>query len=110
MVRARIIGTGSYTPEAVLTNDDLAKKIETSDEWIVSRTGIRQRRMARKDEQTSDMAAAAARKALEAADARPQDLDMIIVGTISGDMPMPSCAAFVQKKLGARCPVFDVSA
>lgn len=110
MVRARIIGTGSYTPEAILTNDDLAKKIETSDEWIVSRTGIRARRMAREDEQTSDMATMAAKRALESADCRPQDLDMIIVGTISGDMPMPSCAAFVQKKLGARCPVFDVSA
>jgi 3-oxoacyl-[acyl-carrier-protein] synthase-3 len=110
MVRARIIGTGSYTPEAVLTNDDLAKKIETSDEWIVTRTGIRARRMARKDEQTSDMAAAAAKRALEMAEVRPEELDLIIVGTISGDMPMPSCATFVQKKLGARCPAFDVSA
>lgn len=110
MVRARIIGTGSYTPEAIVTNDDLAKRVDTSDEWIFSRTGIRQRRVARIDEQTSDMATEAARRALDMAGIRPEALDLIIVGTISGDMPMPSCATFVQKKLGARCPAFDVSA
>jgi 3-oxoacyl-[acyl-carrier-protein] synthase-3 len=110
MVRARIIATGSYTPAEIVTNDDLSKKIDTTDEWIVSRTGIRARRVARPDEQTSDMATEAVKRALEMAEMKPSDIDMIIVGTISGDMPMPSCATFVQKKLGARCPAFDVSA
>ncbi|MCK6548136.1 ketoacyl-ACP synthase III [Myxococcota bacterium] len=109
-MRARIVGTGAYAPEEVVTNDDLSKRIDTTDEWIVSRTGIRQRRVARPDEQTSDMATAAARRALEMAGLTAAQLDMIIVGTISGDMPMPACAAFVQAKLGARCPAFDVSA
>ncbi len=110
MMRSRIIGTGSYAPEKVVTNDDLSKKVETSDEWIFTRTGIRQRRIAKEGEMTSDMATAAARRALEMADVKPADLDLIVVGTISGDMPMPSCAAFVQHKLGAKCPAFDVSA
>jgi 3-oxoacyl-[acyl-carrier-protein] synthase-3 len=110
MMRSRIIGTGSYAPEKVVTNEDLSKKVETNDEWIFSRTGIRQRRIAKEGEMTSDMAAMAARRALEMADVKPADLDLIIVGTISGDTPMPSCAAFVQHKLGATCPAFDVSA
>jgi 3-oxoacyl-[acyl-carrier-protein] synthase III len=110
MVRARIIGTGSYVPATVVTNDDLAKKIETSDEWIRTRTGIRERRMAAEGEQTSDMATAAAKRALEMAGKRPEDVDLLIVGTISADMPMPSCATFVQAKLGAKAPAFDVSA
>lgn len=110
MVRARIVGTGSYIPEAVVTNDDLSKHIETSDEWIFTRTGIRERRIAKDGEQTSDMAAAAARRALEMAGVKPSELDLIIVGTISADMKMPSCAVFVQAKLGARAPAFDVSA
>jgi 3-oxoacyl-[acyl-carrier-protein] synthase-3 len=110
MVSARIIGTGSYAPEKVLTNDDLAKRIETSDEWIRTRTGIRERRVAADGEQTSDMATAAARRALEMAGRKPEDVDLLIVGTISGDMPMPSCATFVQAKLGAKAPAFDVSA
>src|SRR5688572_27797238 len=110
MVRARIIGTGSYAPADVVTNDDLAKRIETSDEWIVTRTGIKERHVAKPDEQTSDMAAAAAKRAMEMAGVKPQEIDLIIVGTISADMPMPSCAAFVQHKIGARAPAFDVSA
>lgn len=110
MVRARIIGTGSYAPEMVLTNDELSKRIDTTDEWIATRTGIRQRRIAKQGEFTSDMAAAAAKRALEMAGVRPEELDLIVVGTISGDMPMPSCASFVQHKLGARGPAFDVSA
>jgi 3-oxoacyl-[acyl-carrier-protein] synthase-3 len=110
MVRARIIGTGSYAPAEVVTNEDLAKRIETTDEWITTRTGIKARRVARKDEQTSDMAAAAAARALEAGGKKASDVDLIIVGTISGDMPMPSCATFVQAKLGATAPAFDVSA
>ena len=110
MVHARIIGTGRYAPEQVLTNDDLAQRIETSDEWITTRTGIKARRIAAEGEQTSDMAVAAARQALEMAGKTPADVDLLVVGTISGDMPMPSCASFVQAKLGARAPAFDVSA
>lgn len=110
MIMARITGTGGYAPERVVTNDELARKIETTDEWIVSRTGIKARHIARDDEQTSDMAKVAAERALQAAGITAQDLDLIIVGTISGDMPMPACAAFLQHKLGARCPAFDVSA
>ncbi len=110
MTRARIIGTGHYAPARVVNNDELARRIDTTDEWIFSRTGIRTRHMAAPGEQTSDMAAAAAREALQMAGKRPEDVDLIIVGTISGDMPMPSCAAFVQAKLGSRAPAFDVSA
>jgi 3-oxoacyl-[acyl-carrier-protein] synthase-3 len=110
VTRARIIGTGRYAPARVVDNDELARRIDTTDEWIFSRTGIRTRHMAAPGEQTSDMAAAAAREALQMAGKRPEDVDLIIVGTISGDMPMPSCAAFVQAKLGSRAPAFDVSA
>jgi 3-oxoacyl-[acyl-carrier-protein] synthase-3 len=111
VTRARIIGTGSYAPEKVLTNHDLAQFVETSDEWIVERTGIRQRHMAADDEVTSDMALKAAVRALELAQTRPEDLDVIIVGTISPDMPMPACAAFLAHKLGAKKAfAFDVSA
>ncbi len=111
MKRAKIIGTGSYAPEKVLTNDDLAKIVETSDEWIFDRTGIKQRHMAAEGEVTSDMAWKASMRALEMANTRPEDLDAIIVGTISPDMPMPSCAAFLQHKLGAKKAfAFDVSA
>ncbi len=110
MTRAQIIGTGSYAPEKVVTNDDLSELIDTTDKWIRVRTGISERRVAAADEQTSDMAVAAAKQALDAARCRPEDLDLIVVGTISGDMQMPACAAFVQHKLGASCPAFDVSA
>jgi 3-oxoacyl-[acyl-carrier-protein] synthase III len=111
LTRSVILGTGSYAPSRILTNHDLEKLIDTSDAWIVERTGIRQRHIAGDDEATSDMAVAAARKALEMAATDAADLDMIIVGTISPDMPMPSCAVFVQTKLGAsRAFAFDVSA
>ena len=115
MLRARIVGTGHYAPDEVVTNDELARRlarlgIETSDEWIRTRTGIERRHFARPDEQTSDMARVAAERALDMAGLTARDLDLIVVGTISGDMPMPACAAFLQHKLGARCPAFDVSA
>lgn len=110
-MRAHIIGTGSYVPEKVLTNRDLEKIVETTDEWIVERTGIRERHMAAPDETTSDMAVKAAVRALELAKTRADELDLIIVGTISPDMPMPACAAFVAHKLGAtRAFAFDLSA
>ena len=106
----RIIGTGGYAPAKIVTNEDLAQRIETSDEWITTRTGIKERHVAAEGEHTSDMAVAAARRALEMAGLTPAELDLIIVGTISPDMPMPACAAFVQHKLGAKCAAFDVSA
>ena len=109
--RSRIKGTGSYVPARVVTNDDLAKLVDTSDEWIRKRVGIRERRYAAEGETSSDMAAEAARRALAAAQLNPEDLDMIIVGTITGDMPLPACAVFIQRKLGCReIPAFDVAA
>jgi 3-oxoacyl-[acyl-carrier-protein] synthase III len=110
-MRAQIIGTGGYVPEKVLSNDDLAKIVETSDQWIVERTGIKTRHQAAEGEVTSDMALKASMRALEMAHTRPEDLDAIIMGTISGDMPMPACAAFLAHKLGAKKAfAFDVSA
>jgi 3-oxoacyl-[acyl-carrier-protein] synthase-3 len=113
MQRSRIVGTGTYLPKRVLTNDDLVKElgIDTSDAWIRERTGIGARRIAAKGETTSDMAAAASRKALEMAGVRPEDLDMIVVGTITPDMPFPAAATFLQAKIGAtKAACFDVSA
>lgn len=109
--RSRILGTGHYTPAKVVSNADMEKIVDTSDSWIAERTGIRRRHVAAEGEVTSDMAAAAGRRALEAAGLTVADLDMIIVGTISGDTPMPACAVHVQQKLGAdEIPAFDVSA
>jgi 3-oxoacyl-[acyl-carrier-protein] synthase-3 len=109
--RSRILGTGHYLPPQVRTNFDLEKMVETSDAWIVERTGIKQRHIAPEGVVTSDMATAAAKNALEMAGLRATDLDMIIVGTITPDMPMPATAVFVQQKLGAGCvPAFDLSA
>jgi len=109
--RSRILGTGAYAPQRILTNSELEKMVDTSDQWIRERTGIRERRIARDDETTSDMALAASRRALEMAGLGPGDLDMIIVGTVTPDLPMPATAAYLQKKLGAGpVPAFDLSA
>lgn len=109
--RSRILGTGRFLPDGVRTNDDLAKMVETSDAWITERTGIKERRVAAPGTVTSDMAAAAGRAALEAAGVSASELSMIIVGTVTPDVPMPATAVFVQQKLGAeRIPAFDVSA
>ena len=106
-----IIGTGSYLPERVLTNAELAKTVDTSDEWIVSRTGIRERRIAAKDEHTSDMAAKAAQNALQDAGITAEEIDLILVATVTPDMFFPSTACFVQAKIGAtNAACFDVSA
>jgi len=108
---SRIVGTGGYLPEKVLTNRDLEAKIDTTDEWIYTRTGIRQRHIAADDESTSDLALQASRKALAAAGITPADLDLIVVATTTPDMVFPSTACILQAKLGARgCPAFDVQA
>jgi 3-oxoacyl-[acyl-carrier-protein] synthase-3 len=106
-----ILGTGRYVPAKVLTNGELEKIVDTSDAWIAERTGIRERRIAKEGENTSDMATAAARAALEAAGLSASDLDMIIVATVTGDSPMPATAVNVQTKLGiTNIPAFDLSA
>jgi len=106
-----IIGTGSYVPERVLTNDDLSKFVDTSDEWITTRTGIKERHIAAEGEATSDMATKAALRALEAAGMKAEEIELIIVATVTPDMFFPSTACFVQKKIGAANAVcFDVSA
>jgi 3-oxoacyl-[acyl-carrier-protein] synthase-3 len=111
LTQSQILGTGSYAPSRILTNFDLEKLLDTSDRWIVERTGIKERHIAADDEATSDMAVQAAKNALAMANMVATDLDMIIVATISPDMPMPSCAVLVQAKLGAsRAFAFDVSA
>jgi len=97
-----ILGTGSYTPERVLTNFDLEKMVDTSDEWIVTRTGIRERRICAPDQASSDLAYEAAVKALEKAKVKPEQLDMIIVATITPDMSFPSTACLLQDRLGAK--------
>lgn len=106
-----IAGTGSYVPETILTNDDLAKRVDTSDEWIFSRTGIRERRIAAEGEHTSHMASAAARKALEQAGLEAGDIQLIIVATITPDTLTPATACYVQEQIGATSAVaFDISA
>ena len=109
--RSRILGTGHYLPEIVRTNFDLEKMVDTMDAWITERTGIRERRVTPDGMVTSDLAKLAAEKALESAGITAKDLDMIVVGTVTPDMPMPATAVFLQQKLGAPvCPAFDLSA
>jgi 3-oxoacyl-[acyl-carrier-protein] synthase-3 len=108
---SRIAGTGGYLPARVLANRELEATLDTTDEWIHSRTGIRQRHIAADDEKTSDLALHASRKALEAAGVAPADLDLIVVATTTPDMIFPSTACLLQAKLGAtNCPAFDVQA
>ncbi|MBN8716691.1 MAG: ketoacyl-ACP synthase III [Stenotrophomonas sp.] len=108
---ARIAGTGSYLPEKVLTNDDLAKMVDTSDEWIAARTGIRERHVAAEGETTSDLGHQAALRALEAAGVAADEIDLIVVGTTTPDLIFPSTACLIQHRLGiAGCPAFDVNA
>ncbi|KYG92658.1 beta-ketoacyl-ACP synthase III [Paenibacillus polymyxa] len=106
-----VIGTGKYVPEKILTNKDLEAIVETSDEWIVSRTGIKERHIAAPEQATSDLAYEAAIKALESAGMTAQDLDLIIVATVTPDMAFPSTACILQDKLGAKgAAAFDLSA
>ena len=108
---SKIAGTGHFCPERVLTNFDLEKMVDTSDEWILTRTGIRERRIASREEATSDLAFAAARAALESAGIKPGDLDGIIVGTVCGDMMFPATSCLIQDRLGAsRAAAFDMNA
>jgi len=110
-MHARIIGTGSYLPAKVLTNDDLAQLVDTSDEWILTRTGIRQRHVAAEDENASDLALLAARQALDSAGINADQLGLIVVATTTPDMIFPSTACILQSKLGGRgFPCFDVQA
>ncbi|MGA2029616.1 MAG: beta-ketoacyl-ACP synthase III [Verrucomicrobiota bacterium] len=106
-----ITGVGSYVPVKILTNADLEKMVETSDEWITSRTGIKERRIAAVNEFTSDLAAKAAERAMKMAGVTAEQIDLIIVATITPDMPFPATACLVQHKLGAKCAAaFDLEA
>ncbi len=110
-VYSRIAGTGSYLPEKVLTNADLEKMVDTNDEWIVSRTGIRERHIAADGETTGDLAFHAATRALEAAGMRGEDIELIILGTTTPDIIFPSTACLLQHRIGANgCAAFDVNA
>ncbi len=110
-IYSRIAGTGSYLPEKVLTNDDLARIVDTNDEWIQTRTGIRERHMAAEGETTGDLGYNAALRALEAAGIEASQLDMIVVGTTTPDLIFPSTACLIQARLGATgCAAFDVNA
>ena len=111
VIRSAVTGVGSFLPEQVVTNADLAKIVDTSDEWIVERTGIRQRHKARDDQPTSDLAVEASKRALADAGRSVQDVDLIVVATTTPDMTFPSVASIVQRKLGVpTCIAFDVQA
>lgn len=111
MTYAYILGTGSYLPVNRVSNDDLTKRVDTSDEWITSRTGIQARHIAGEDEKTSDLAVMAARRALNDAGVAAEEIDLIVVATATPDMQFPATATIVQNKLGiSGCPAFDVQA
>jgi len=111
VIRTKILGTGSYLPEKVMTNDDWAKLVDTTDEWITTRTGIKERHFAAPEQATSDLVIEAAQKAIEDAGVDKDEIDAIIVGTVSADNAYPSTGNWVQKKLGMKTiPSFDISA
>ncbi len=110
-LRSKIIGTGSFLPDKIINNSDLEKLVNTSDEWITERTGIKQRRVVSKGESTSDLCLEASKRALQAAGMEARDLELIIVATMSGDMPMPATASILQHGLGAKhAGAFDLNA
>ena len=102
MLRARITGTGSAVPEKILSNQDLEKMVDTNDEWITTRTGIKERRIAAADEYTSTFAVQAAKSALSMAAVAAEDIDLILVATVTPDFPFPATACIVQHELGAK--------
>jgi 3-oxoacyl-[acyl-carrier-protein] synthase-3 len=111
LTRSKIISTGSYLPERILTNFDLEKMVDTSNEWIIERTGIKERRIASKDQAASDLAYEASRLAIERASLKAKDIDLLIAATVTGDMPFPSTACILQHKLGAKnAAAFDINA
>ncbi|MEW6161926.1 MAG: beta-ketoacyl-ACP synthase III [Nitrospirota bacterium] len=111
MIKSRIVSTGSYLPERVLTNFDLEKMVDTSDEWITERTGIKERRIATENQAASDLAYEASKAVLKRAALGIEDIDLIIVATVTGDMPFPSTACILQDKLGAKyATAFDINA
>jgi 3-oxoacyl-[acyl-carrier-protein] synthase-3 len=111
MIHARITGTGSFAPRKVITNHDLEKLVDTSDDWITERTGIKERRIAEKGQTASDLAYEASRKALKAAGLAAQDIDLILVATMTPDTILPSMGCVLQEKLGAKkAAAFDISA
>ena len=111
MPRSRVISTGSYLPDRVLSNFEIEKMVDTSDEWITERTGIKERRIAAENEAASDLAFEASKKALEKAGVNADSIDLILVATVTGDMPFPSTACFLQNKLEAVNAVgFDINA
>ena len=110
-LKAVVTGCGAYLPEKILTNDDLAKMVDTSDEWIRERTGIRERHVAGEGEKTSDLAVKAAQEAMDAAGVTAADIDLVIVATTTPDLTFPSTAAIVQAKLGIEVgAAFDIQA
>lgn len=110
-MRAKIIATGSYVPERILTNFHLEKMVDTSDEWIRERTGIRERRIADEKEAASDLAYEAAKAAFKRTDIKAKDIELIIVATVTGDMPVPATACHLQQKLGLKkAAAFDINA
>ena len=111
MIRSKIISTGSYLPERILTNFDLEKMVDTSNEWIIERTGIKERRIASEDQAASDLAYEASRLAIGRASLKAKDIDLLIAATVTGDMPFPSTACILQHKLGAKnAAAFDINA
>jgi len=108
---AKVVGTGMYVPDRVMTNEDFTHIVETSDEWIVQRTGMKQRRLAEHDQATSDLAIRACRQAMEAADVGPEDIDLIICATITADNTLPATACWLQDRLGCTgAGAFDLTA
>jgi len=111
LIRSKIISTGSYLPERILTNFDLEKMVDTSNEWIIERTGIKERRIASEDQAASDLAYEASRLAIGRASLKAKDIDLLIAATVTGDMPFPSTACILQHKLGAKnAAAFDINA
>jgi 3-oxoacyl-[acyl-carrier-protein] synthase-3 len=111
MIYSRIEGTGRYLPQRILTNAELEKKVDTTDEWIRTRTGVEQRHVAAEDEKTSDLCLAAAKKAMEAAGITADEIDLIVVGTTTPDLIFPNVATIVQERLGIHgCPAFSIEA